>query len=350
MTTELCDDLINFSFDDLHAAFKNYQTQHPDDIDGMIFHFFPRFLECIKQLVCHDFCTCILCILIFTHFVIQPLAFSEADHICRTLQAHFDRMLCDVLEKYHSFPGFTLLLGSLCQYVSIKQPHTLVAGIVVSSYLIQQQGEGRTLDNRRLFGDNRIISRNGAIYLLLNTPQFFSYLTKFLESPERSGTHIFDQQQYATASKECLQLFLCSHHNFPRGATEFACHNKAMRRSKPWEWVVRLGVHRRIRDKRRHFTLLQRRSIDALGSIIYQHHPFPESSPEHQYCRFLSYRWALDLLPFLLEKSAISLELAHILHRRTFTMMAQKFPWRRKLAKEAITRYLLRAESVAGEA
>ena len=162
----------------------------------------------------------------------------EADHICRTLQAHFDRMLCDVLEKYHSFPGFTLLLGSLCQYVSAKQCYTLAAGIVVSSYLIQQQREGHILGTRGLFGDNRIISRNGAIYLLLNTPEFFSYLTKFLESSERSRTHIFDQQQYATAAKECLQLYLCSHHNFPWGATEFACHNKAMRRSKPWEWVV----------------------------------------------------------------------------------------------------------------
>jgi hypothetical protein len=289
MTTELCNDLINFSFDNLHDAFKNYQTQRPDDIDGMIFHFFPRFLECLKQLVCHDFCTFILCILIFTHFAIQPLAFSEADYICRTLHAHFDRILCDALEKYHSFPGFTLLLGSLCQYVSTKQPHTLVSGIVVSSYLIQQRGEGRTLDYRGSFGANRTISRNGAIYLLLNTPEFFSYLTKFLESPERSGTHIFDQQQYATAAKECLQLYLCSHHNFSRGATEFACHNKAMRRNKPWERVARLRVHSRSRNERRRFTLLQRRSIDALGSMIYQHHPLPENSPEHQYFRFLSY-------------------------------------------------------------
>ena len=231
--------------------------------------------------------------------------------------------------------------------MSTKQPHTLVAGIVVSSYLIQQRGERRTLDDRGLFGANRTISRNGAIYLLLNTPEFFSYLTKYLESPERSGTHIFDQQQYATAAKECLQLYLCSHHKYSRGATEFACHNKAMRRNKPWEWVARLRVHSRSRNERRRFTLLQRRSIDALGSIIYQHHPLLESSPEHQYFRFLSYRWALDLLPFLLEKSATSLELADILRRRAFTMMAQKFPRRRRLAKEAIARYLLRVE--AGE-
>ena len=103
MTTKLYDDLINFLFNNLHDAFKNYQTHRPDDIDGMIFHFFPRFLECLKQLVCHDFCTCILCILIFTHFAIQPLAFSEADHIYWTLQAHFDKMLCDILKKLVSF-------------------------------------------------------------------------------------------------------------------------------------------------------------------------------------------------------------------------------------------------------
>jgi hypothetical protein len=117
MTTELHDDLINFSFDNLHNVFKNCQIQHPETIHD-IFHFVPPFLECLKKLVCHHLHSCILCTLKFTHCVIQPLALSEADHICQTLQIHFDGMLCNVLGKYYSFLGVTLLLGSIFQYKS----------------------------------------------------------------------------------------------------------------------------------------------------------------------------------------------------------------------------------------
>ena len=52
MTTELRDDLIEFSFDDLHNVFKNYKTHNPND-HLTIFRFFPRFLECLKKLVGH---------------------------------------------------------------------------------------------------------------------------------------------------------------------------------------------------------------------------------------------------------------------------------------------------------
>src|SRR5258708_7041868 len=57
--------------------------------------------------------------LVFTYFMIQPL--SEVDNICQTIQVPFDKMLCGVLEKYHSFPGSTLLLGGIFQYMSAKQ-------------------------------------------------------------------------------------------------------------------------------------------------------------------------------------------------------------------------------------
>jgi hypothetical protein len=47
---------------------------------------------------------------------------SEANNISQTLQVDFDRILCNMLEKHHSFPGFTLLLGSLFLYIKdIKQ-------------------------------------------------------------------------------------------------------------------------------------------------------------------------------------------------------------------------------------
>jgi hypothetical protein len=333
MTAELCDDLVNFSFDNLHDVFKNYQTQYPNSY-YTIFHFVPRFLECLKMMVCDHPLSHAFCILVF--FMIQPL--SEADHICQTLQVHFDRMLCNVLEKYDYFPGFTLLLGSLFYYTTRKHPYNHLPGIIASLYLVQQQRGQYILDD---IGFSEIVPRR-------ETPKYITYFIELLESPERSGTHIFDQKQYTTAAKECLQLYLCGHRNFSKGVTEFAHHDKALCRNKPWEWVARLGVHSRIRKGRHYFKVRQFNSVNA--QIIYQDHSYPKNFPKDQYLRSLSYQWALDLLPFFLKRSAISLELAEVLHSCTFTTMAWKFPRRRRLAKEAIAKYLLRVESAAGEA
>jgi hypothetical protein len=52
ITTELCDDLIDFSFNNIHDVFKNHQTNNPNS-HNTIFCFVPRFLECLKKLVCH---------------------------------------------------------------------------------------------------------------------------------------------------------------------------------------------------------------------------------------------------------------------------------------------------------
>jgi hypothetical protein len=338
MTTELHYDLINFSFNNLHNVFK---TRNPDS-PRTIFNFVPAFLECLKELVCHYFHSCILCILVFMHFMTQP--FPEADHLRQNVQVHFDGMLCDVLKKYYSFPRFTLLLGSICLYMgaSEKQLYTLRAGIAASLSLIQKQ-EGYILD---VIG----FSRDFPLFLG-GTPQYITYFMELLESPERLGTHIFDQKRYATAAKECLQLYLCSHCNFSKGATEFAHHDKALCRNKPWEWVARLGVHSRIRKARHHFKVQQHKSLKAHTYISHiQSSSFPKNAREHEYLRFLTYQWALDLLPFFLERSAISLELADVLRSCTFTTMAQKFPRRRRLAKEAIAKYLLQEESAVGEA
>jgi hypothetical protein len=259
-------------------------------------------------------------------------------------------MLCNSLENYHLFPGFTLLLGSLCQYVGAKQPYAFHPGIVASLYLTQHWGEGRFLDDTELFGANGIISHQRFV-LAFGSQEFFSYFTELLESPERSSTHLFDQKQYAMAAKECLQLYLCSYHHFSKGATEFAYRDKVLCRNKPSAWISRLGVHSRIRKGRHHFKVQQFNSVKA-QIFISQVAIAPENFPKHEpeYYQFLSYRWALDLLPLFLERSAISLELADVLRSCTFTTMAWKFPRRKRLAKEAIARYLFRVESAVGEA
>jgi len=213
-------------------------------------------------------------------------------------------------------------------------------GIAASLYLVRQRHRD-TLDDVGFSGiwwagSRSFMSQNGIF-------EFCAYFAELLENPGRSGTHFFDQQRYATAAKECLKLCLCSHRNFSRRAVEFACDN-GLRRSKHWAWMARVGVHSRIRKARLHVVQQQK-----LWTFVDQYATLLENSPEHEYYRSLAHGWALDLLPFLLEKSEISLKLAAVLRRRTFTTMAYSFPRRRRLAKKAITKYLLRVGSAVGE-
>jgi len=78
MTTELCDGLINFSFDKLYNVVKNYQTHNPTH--RLTIHYFvPSFLECLKKLVCYHFHYCIvsyqyLPILQYSHYLKQIIS------------------------------------------------------------------------------------------------------------------------------------------------------------------------------------------------------------------------------------------------------------------------------------
>ena len=250
-------------------------------------------------------------------------------------------MLCNALEKYQSCPGFTLLLGSVLQYTNFTHRfYHYPPGLVAFLCLVRQQGEGHILDDTGFSGIAETYHGGPP-----GTTEFLNYFIELLENPERSGTLAFDQQRYATAAKECLQLYLCSHHKFSKGATESACRDKILLRNKPWAWKARLGVHSRIRETMRHLTIRQWRTFKASTHYdINQYASFPQSSFKYECYRFLSYQWKLDLLPIFLEKSAISLELADVLRRRTFTTMAQRFPGRVELAREAIMTYLLRVE------
>ena len=266
------------------------------------------------------------------HSMMQPS--SEANQISQTLQVDFDRILCDVLKKYHSFPGFTLLLGSL-KNITLHSPPS---GMVAYLNLVRRRGEGYLLDDMGFSGIDTEVGM-----FVTGTPEFLTYLIQLLENPERSGTHVFDQQRYVTAAKECLQLCLCNYHDFSKKATESGHRDSALRRSKPSAWIARMGSRSRIWKARHHLQVPLKASL-----YIFQRDFFPENSPKHEFYRSVSYQWALDLLPFFLDNSAISLELAEVLHRHTFTTMAQKFPRRWRLAKEAILRYLLQVDSAVG--
>jgi hypothetical protein len=263
---------------------------------------------------------------------------AEADHILRAVRFNCDKMLRNTLAKYHALPGCALFLAGLLQHANTGGPESFFPEIVTSLYLGRQRGEGYIFDDTEL--SELLNSRPQGKMCTTGTLEFLAYFAELLEDPERSKTHFFDSQSYATASKECLQLCLSNHRRFSKGMLESDHGDKALRRSKPFAWIRQLGVHTRIRKCRRQLNVRQRKSLKRRITID-QYVSLAIDSPEYEYYRSLSYRWALDLLPFLLERSSISLELAGVLRRSTFARMAQKFPRRARLAKEAITRYLL---------
>jgi hypothetical protein len=237
-------------------------------------NFSAAFLECLKMLVCHLY---LLMRFLHIYSIMQPS--SEACRVSQTLQVDFDRILCDVLEKYYSFPGVTLLLGSLLhRIINTKQTPVYPPGLVASLYLVRQQGEGYILDD---IGFSGIVGINS---YRPDTLEFLTYLTQLLENPERSGTQVFDQQKYTAAAKECLQLYLCSHPNFSKGILEFGHHDRALRRSKPSAWIARMGSHSRIRKGWHHLQVQLKASRH-----IYQYYSFPHNSPQHERYRYLSY-------------------------------------------------------------
>jgi len=252
-----------------------------------------------------------------------------------------------MLEESHYYPGVALVLGSLLWHMKSEHPFTPPSSpwIIVPRHLGSQKGKLHALVD---IGFSKIWRELCVGLSFSNRQPFVTYFVEFLEDPERSKAHVFDQQRYATTSKECLQLYLCSHRNYSKGALESAHWDKVLRRSRPSLWKRRLGIHSRVKKGRHHIKSQQWKALKA-QSIREWRDPFPYNLLGNEYSRFCMYRTMLEFLPFLLEKSAISLELAEILRRRTFTTMGQKFPRRMRLAKEAMSRYLLRVESGVGE-
>jgi len=336
MIPELQDDLINFSLNGLHDAIKNVCGKVPD----MFFHVFtftPFFLMGLKKLVCDHFHLGILCI--FTYPMKQPL--SETAHICQTLQVDFDQIICHVLEKIYSFPGFTLLLGGVLQDIT-TEPSTYIAEFL---YLVPWHRELDLAGSWKIMGVNIINCQYSP-----GKAEFLTYFKEFLQNPERSGNHVFDQQRYATAVKECLRLCLCSHHHFPKRVIESVRGDRILCRNKPWEWRRRLGAHGRIRKSRHQFMVRERRKFKATHQLFFSYpsRPTIQTLVEDEYSRSFVYEWALDLLPLLLGRSAVSSEMADVLRNCIFATMGLEFPRKTRVAKDAMRRYILRVESAMG--
>ena len=68
MTSELHDDLIHFSFDNLQNVIKDLNSHSYHGPSYHICYFTPRFLGYLKKLVCHHCCSFVLQILMHARF------------------------------------------------------------------------------------------------------------------------------------------------------------------------------------------------------------------------------------------------------------------------------------------
>lgn len=238
-------------------------------------------------------------------------------------------MLGNILEQHSHYPGVALLLGTLLEHKRIGYPQTQFPTPIVPLHPLFILYGTEFWGGVELYIEKEVRSHQ----------EFFNYFAGLLEDPQRSKAYFFDEQRYVAASKECIQLCLSRHSTFSRGAVEFAHWDNMLRRNKPSQWISKLGVHSRIRKGRRYVKSRQLKSLKALDQSV---------PAENEYSRALSYRWALGLLPSFLEKSATSLELAEVLRGCTFTTMGLKFPWRMRLAQEAVFEYLSRIDSWLG--
>jgi hypothetical protein len=247
ITPELCDDLITLSFDDLADVARIQVARHclvlPRPIRSLCYPF--RVFEKAGM------SSYLPLRLLYIYSMMQPS--SEAHHVSHGLfkltSTEFSVM------SRQSILFFSLLLGSLLQStIDTNQLPVFAPGISATLYLIRQRGEGYILDDIGLSGLAGIDS-----FATRRTPEFLTYLTQLLGNPERSGTQVFDQQRYTAAAKECLQLCLCSHHNFSKGVMEYGHRDRAFRRSKPSAWIARMGVHSRIWKGRHHLQVRLRK-------------------------------------------------------------------------------------------
>jgi hypothetical protein len=165
--------------------------------------------------------------------------------------------------------------------------------------------------------------------------EYLEYLFDLLEKPERSGAYALSGQMFASAVRDCLDLYLCNRRLLQKRRSRCDRWHAGMRRMIPWLWRVRFGIPNVYHRKR-----LGRKS--RVFNICRGSHRV--SFPGVEGYQLALYEWALIVLPFFLENSLVSRELADHSSRSTFSMVSVRFPHLTRLAKVAILTYSMRAQ------
>jgi hypothetical protein len=240
--------------------------------------------------------------------------------------------MIDKLKKYGSHHSFRWSICSLRYFIGSKARDSLVP--YLASMLILAQNEG----NEEFFEDMGFagLLKTHSITSTIEPRgiQYLEYLYDLLEKPERSGSYALNSQMFANAVRHCLELYLCNRRlEFQKRRSQCDRWYAGRRRETPWIWRVRFGTRsiyhpKRPGQKAKSFnTCRGSRPVAFSGVEGYQ---------------LALYEWALIVLPFFLESSELSPELADYLDRSTFLMVSVRFPYLTRLAKVAISKYSMR--------
>lgn len=165
--------------------------------------------------------------------------------------------------------------------------------------------------------------------------EYLEYLCDLLEKPERSGAYTLDGQMFASAVRDCLDFYLCNRRLLQKRRSRCDRWHYRMRRTTPWLHRVRFGtlnVYHQKRPGRKTRVFNPSRGSRRVAF------------PGVEGYQLASYEWALMVLPFFLENSVVSLELADYLSHSTFSIVSVRFPHLTRLAKVAISTYSIRAQ------
>ncbi|KIM37526.1 hypothetical protein M413DRAFT_257021 [Hebeloma cylindrosporum] len=168
--------------------------------------------------------------------------------------------------------------------------------------------------------------------------EYLKYLYNLLEEPKRSGIYALNAQTFAGAVMECLSLYLCNRAFFQKRRSRFEPWRARRRRTSPWLWRMRFGPCN-----------IYHRNHPKAGTFDRRRGSRPVASPGLEDYQVALYEWALIVLPFFLENSAVSPDLAEHLSRSTFSINSVRFPYLTRRARLAISTYLLRVKVSQGE-
>jgi len=134
---------------------------------------------------------------------------SPEDHrIYTSHRIEFDRVIINKLEKYRSHRGFGWSICSLRYFVASKTRDSLISYLASMLIVRQMEGNEDFFEDMGFSGLFETYSITSAIEP--RGIEYLEYLYDLLEKPERSGAYALNSQMFASAVRECLDLYLCN--------------------------------------------------------------------------------------------------------------------------------------------
>ncbi|KDR71162.1 hypothetical protein GALMADRAFT_808826 [Galerina marginata CBS 339.88] len=175
--------------------------------------------------------------------------------------------------------------------------------------------------------------------------QYYQEVRAFIQDASRSGALALNGERFAIAALYCLKILCNERSPIPPRNQDF--RKQEIRRNRPWVWRKILGPN----DKalRRCKTHLWTKWSVVMDSDFRAAHP-KLFTGNYDHCQSRVFRWLLQCFRRLLARSAYSKELVDYASCHSFSSRCQDWPYKTKLTKDAITRYIDSCKAVHRDA